>query len=43
MERGWIPLTPEEEADLAEPDAEIARGGLAIDEEVRAIWVKYGL
>lgn len=36
-------LTPEEEADLAEPDAEVARGDFATDEEVRALWAKHGL
>jgi hypothetical protein len=32
-----IQLTPEEEADLVEADAEIARGELATAEEVRAM------
>jgi parvulin-like peptidyl-prolyl isomerase len=36
-------LTPEEEADLAESDAEVARGEFATDEEIRAIWAKHGL
>lgn len=36
-------LTPEEEADLLESDAEVARGDFATDEEVRAIWAKHGL
>ncbi|MDP4023832.1 hypothetical protein Q8W71_14450 [Methylobacterium sp. NEAU 140] len=36
-------LTPEEEADLAESDAEVARGDFATDEEVRAMWAKHGL
>lgn len=36
-------LTPEEEADLAESDAEVARGDLATDEEVRAMWAKHGV
>lgn len=36
-------LTPEEEADLAESDAEVARGEFATDAEVRAIWAKHGL
>lgn len=35
-------LTPEE-ADLAESDAEVARGEFATDAEVRAIWAKHGL
>jgi hypothetical protein len=37
-----IQLTPEEEADLAEADAEIARGELASAEEVSAMWKKHG-
>jgi hypothetical protein len=37
-----IKLTAEERADLDEADAEIARGELATDEEVRALWAKYG-
>ena len=36
-------LTPEEDADLAEADAEIARGELASEEEVLAVWAKHGL
>jgi hypothetical protein len=36
-------LSPGEEADLAEADAEIARGELATDEDVRAMWAKYDL
>ncbi len=35
-------LTPEEHADLAEAEAEAARGEFATDEEVRAMWAKYG-
>jgi hypothetical protein len=38
-----LQLTPEEESDLAEADAEIARGELATAEEVRAMWAKHGL
>jgi hypothetical protein len=38
-----IRLTPEEEADLAEAEAEIERGELATSEEVRAMWAKHGL
>ena len=38
-----IQLTPEEEADLAEADAEIERGEFATDEQMRAIWAKHGL
>ena len=37
-----IRLTPEEEADLAEAEAEIERGELATTEEVRAMWEKRG-
>ena len=37
-----IQLTPEEEADLAEAEAEIARGELASTEEVSAMWKKHG-
>jgi hypothetical protein len=36
-------LTPEEEADLIEADAEIERGELASDEQVLAMWAKYAL
>ena len=36
-----IQLTPEEEADLREADAEIARGELATDEEMQAIRAKH--
>ena len=38
-----IQLTPAEEADLAEAEAEIERGELATPEEVRAMWAKHGL
>jgi hypothetical protein len=38
-----IQLTPEEDADLAEAEAEIERGELATAEEVRAMWAKHGL
>jgi hypothetical protein len=38
-----IQLTPEEEADLAEAEAEIERGDLATTEEVLAMWEKHGL
>ena len=40
IERPAYQLAPEEHADLAE--AEAARGELATDEEVRAMWAKYG-
>lgn len=36
-------FTPEEEAEQDEADAAEARGDFATDEEVRAIWAKYGL
>ncbi len=36
-------LTPEEEADLIEADAEIERGELATDEEVQSVFAKYRL
>ncbi len=36
-------LSAEEEADIAESDAAAQRGEFATDEEVRAIWAKYGL
>ncbi len=35
-------FTPEEEAEQDEADAAEARGDFATDEEVRAIWAKYG-
>ncbi|MCK1722859.1 hypothetical protein [Bradyrhizobium sp. 141] len=38
-----IQLTAAEEADLAEAEAEIARGELASAAEVRAMWAKHGL
>ena len=38
-----IQLTAEEEADLAEAEAEIERGELASPDEVRAMWAKHGL
>jgi hypothetical protein len=36
-------LSPEEKADLEAAIAEIERGEIATDEEVRAIWAKHGL
>lgn len=36
-------LTPEERADIDKALAEVERGELATDEEVRAMWAKYGL
>jgi hypothetical protein len=35
-----IRLTAEERVDLVEADAEIARGELATDAEIRALWAK---
>jgi hypothetical protein len=37
-----IQLTAEEEADLAEADAEVLRGEFATDEEIAAMWAKNG-
>jgi predicted transcriptional regulator len=36
-------LTPEERAAIAESEAEVERGEFASDEEVRAVWAKFGL
>ncbi|MDP4005382.1 hypothetical protein [Methylobacterium sp. NEAU K] len=36
-------FTPEKEAELDESEAAAARGDFATDDEVRAIWAKYGL
>ncbi len=36
-------LSPEELSDLDEADGEIARGELASDDDVRAVWAKHGL
>jgi len=38
-----IQLTPAEDADLAEAEAEIARGEIASADEVRTMWAKHGL
>jgi len=38
-----VPLTPEERAAIARSKAETARGEYATDEQVRAVWAKYGL
>lgn len=43
VEQPPIQLTPEEEADLIEADAEIAQGELATDHKVHAMWAKYDL
>ena len=37
-----IQLSPEELADLDASDAEVARGELATDDRMRAIWAKHG-
>jgi hypothetical protein len=37
-----IQLTPEEEEDLANADAEIARGDFGTAEEVHAMWTRRG-
>jgi hypothetical protein len=42
IEQAPIQLTPDEDADLAEADAEISRGELATDGEVAALWAKHG-
>ncbi len=42
-ERPVIQLTPEEDASLALSEAAAARGEFATDEQVHAIWAKYGL
>lgn len=42
IEQPTYKLTPEEHADLAEAESEAARGEFATDEEVRAMWAKYG-
>jgi hypothetical protein len=39
-EEAVIQLTPEEEADLAEADAEVARGEFATEAQMQAIWDK---
>jgi hypothetical protein len=38
-----VQLTPEEAASLDESIEQAERGEFATDEEVRAIWAKYGL
>ncbi len=40
-DRSSSPLTPDEETELAEAEAD--RGAFATDEQVRAIWAKHGL
>ncbi|QOZ08676.1 hypothetical protein [Bradyrhizobium sp. CCBAU 51765] len=43
VEQPPLQLTAAEEVDLAEAEAEIARGELAGPDEVRAMWAKHGL
>ena len=38
-----VMLSPEEEAALDESDAAADRGEFATDDQIRAIWAKYGL
>jgi predicted transcriptional regulator len=38
-----VPLTTDERAAIARSTAEAARGEFASDEDVRAVWAKYGL
>ena len=38
-----VPLTPDERDAVAKSKAAAARGELATDEEVRAVWAKHGL
>ncbi len=42
VEQPPIQLTPEEEADLDASLAEAERGEFATDDEIGAIWAKYG-
>jgi hypothetical protein len=43
IEQPPIPLTPDEDTDLAEADAEIARGELATDDQVHAMLANYNV
>jgi hypothetical protein len=38
-----VPLSPEERAAIAQSNAAAARGEFATDEQVAAVWRKYGL
>jgi hypothetical protein len=38
-----VPFTPEERAAIARSKAAAARGELASDDDVRAVWAKHGL
>jgi predicted transcriptional regulator len=42
-EEGPVALTADERAAIARSKAEAARGEFASDEDVRAVWAKYGL
>lgn len=42
-EMSVVQLTAEEEADMAESLAQADRGEFPSNEEVRAVWAKYGL
>jgi hypothetical protein len=42
IRRAACRLTAEEDADLAEDEDEIARGDLASEDEVNAMWKKHG-
>lgn len=42
-DRRVIQLTPEEDAALAASEDAASRGEFASDEEIRALWAKYGL
>ncbi|HEY8566835.1 MAG TPA: hypothetical protein VIL65_15165 [Beijerinckiaceae bacterium] len=41
LEGGVYKLTPEEEADIAEAEAEMERGEIATDEEVAAVFNRF--
>ena len=38
-----VTLSPDERAAIAKSKAEVARGDFATDEQVQAVWAKYGL
>jgi hypothetical protein len=38
-----VPLSPDEQAAIAASKAAVARGELATDAQVRAVWAKHGL
>jgi hypothetical protein len=41
VDQAPIQLTAEEDADLAKAELEVARGELAADDEIAALWAKY--